>query len=433
MKKRLFTKMTGTVCLLLTIALVALTACNSSENGVRHTETQITSAEPTAIYGELTIATLSFMGTDPFLENAAQRFEALNENVTVNISLYDNWQTYAQIINTALMSGGGEDIIGISTLQWQRLADAGRLLDLNNKLVFAPGEFYQNVLDTFLYNGGRYVVPLAFSMGAFHATEALAPELKPQVLTLENLVAVSNAHQGQGQETLLFLTGSGLGGTPLSIAEMFFELEFHNFVDLAGRTANVDNESFIALLEAVYSIADNIRWAQPGEEALFMEEFIHSPAMALNGVFDYSNLILAANTDGGSLVNATQGFVINANSQNPALAAAFLQFLLSEEIQSSPELFQTPVNMAAAVTRSHATLESVRAYSQYTGFTAGFDLDNNITIFNQLASRATTIGITDSMIRDFVRAEMERFFNGEVTAQQAASNLQIRLTTYLNE
>jgi len=257
------------------------------------------------------------------------------------------------------------------------------------------------------------------------------PELKPQMLTLENLVAVSNAHQGQG--TLLFLTGSGLGGTPLSIAEMFFELEFHNFVDLAGRAANVDNERFIALLEAVYSIADNIRWAQPGEEALFMEEFIHSPAMALNGVFDYSNLILATNSDGGSLVNATQGFVINANSQNPALAAAFLQFLLSEEIQSSPELFQTPVNMVAAVTRSHATLESVRAYSQYTGFTAGFDLDNNITIFNQLASRATTIGITDSMIRDFVRAEMERFFNGEVTAQQAASNLQIRLTTYLNE
>ena len=414
MKKAILTLLTA-------LATAALAACGNT--------TETPQAPPSDLPRELTVATLAaFQGGNPFLEHAAQRFMELNDGVTVNIVAYDNRETYAQIINTALISGGGEDIINLRNLQWQRLADTQRLVDMSGKLTLSPGEFYTDALDAFLYNGRRYAVPMAFAIPAFQATELLAPALRPANLTLENLVAVSNAHP----DTLLFWTATGLGSNPISIASMFFELEFCSFVDMANRAANI-NEDFVALLEAVDSIAHNLRHGQPGEEALFAETFMHSPAMSLNGFCDFGDFILATNRAGGGLMWPGDYFGINANSQNPQLAAQFIRFLLSEEIQSSPELFQTPVNRAVAVVRATDIIESTRAHADYAGFTDGFDLPRNITFFNDFARHANVLGFTDSMIRNFVNAEMARFFNGEVTAAQAAENLQIRLTTYLNE
>ena len=401
--------------LLSAIAITKFSACSGT------TETNMT--------GELTIAAFNPMGEiSPLLERAARIFESQNDGVTINIIVYDNWDTYAQIINTALLSGGGEDIISTGHIQWQRLADVGRLVDMNDKLVFPPGEFYQNVLDAFLYNDRRYVVPLGFGMQAFHAN-ALSHDENPSVLTLESLVAISNAHPG----TLLFQTGTGLGGTPLSIAMMYFELDFNKYVDIANRAVNINNDGFISLLESVQSIAGNIRWAQVGEKGLFMEEFMHSPAMAMNGIVDYSDLIIPTNDDGGGLVWTRYSLGINANSPNQEIAARFIQFLLSDDIQASPEMLHTPVNRVAAVERSRMTMDTVRAFPGYDGITSAICIENNIIMFNHFADRMATIGITDPMIRDFVIAEMRRFFRGEVTAPQAASNLQIRLTTYLNE
>lgn len=415
----------------LLLAAAMLSACNNrAEQREENQTTNMNENSNTGLTGELTIASLSFTGSvNPLLESAARMFEAQNEGVTIRNVIYDNWQTYAQIINTALMSGGGEDIISIQNLQWQRLADTGRLVDMNDHIHLRPGEFYQNVLDAFLYNGGRYVIPLTFGLSAFQARDLLAPDERPSVLTLENLIELSNAHP----EALLFQSGTGFGGTPASVAELFFELDFHKYIDLANRVANIDNENFITLLEAVQTMSNGLRWGEAGEEALFWEILIHSPAMTINGTDDFSDFIVATNSSGGNLASAHNGFAINANSQNQELAAAFMQFLLSKEMQTSPEIHGTPINRAAAAERSRMTISSIRAYPGYTGSTADFDLENNIAIFNKFEASVTSVGIADPMIRNFVRAEMERFFNGEVTAQEAASNLQIRLTTYLNE
>jgi len=374
---------------------------------------------------ELTISTLR---ESNFLEAAARRFEEIHEGrYTITINVYDDFASYSQIINTALMSGMGEDIIDATHITWQRLADVNMLVDLTNHIEFASGEFYQSVLDAFLHGGRRYVIPLNFAFTAFcfNFTDVVAYESRPSRLTLENIMTLAEIYP----EYQLWLSGSGLGET--SLAFMLFSLDFNEYIDLVNRQANIDNERFISMLENVYSLGESLRLDPPMGNALLIEDMLFGPAMSMNGLVDYTDMVLLTNDMGESLVT-TIGFMpsINANSTNQELAARFITFLLSKEMQSSLELMFNPVNKAATTEMANLMLESVRA----GGYAAtDFDLENNITIFNRLAESLAISSTSDPFIGDFVRAEMTRFFDGEVTAPQAASNLQTRLTTYLNE
>ena len=372
---------------------------------------------------ELTIATLH---DNAFIEEAARRFEYMHDGrYTVNIVVYGDFASYAQIINTALMSGLGEDIINVSHIPWQRLADAGRLVDLNSKLSFTPGEFYQNILDAFLYNGGRYAIPLSFHMETFTLGDAASTSLNPNRFSIDDLLDLAGAYP----DAHLMISPMGSYGTGL--AYMFFNLDFAEFIDLANRQANVDSADFIRLLENVQSLNDRLRAPFQQENVLVIKDIFFNPAMSSGGMPDYTDFHIMTNNRGEGMVHAFDIQAINANSGNRELAARFLQFAISEEMQTSPEIWQTAINKNAAISNAIALYESIRA----GGFTPPeyFCIYTNIAVFNRLAGRLTMAPTSDPFIIDFVRSEMTRFFDGEVTAQQAASNLQARLTTYLNE
>ncbi|MCL2356020.1 MAG: ABC transporter substrate-binding protein [Defluviitaleaceae bacterium] len=398
---------------LLLIAMIA-TAALSGCGGSSETQTS----------NELTIA-VGDMFADGFFEEAARRFEEKHDGrYTVTFVTVGDARSYSQIMNTALMSGRGEDIIFASRLTWQRLADAGRLVDMNNKIDFPPGEFYQSILDAYLYNGGRYVVPLIFNIETFRLNSDVAFETNPNRFTIEDVITLAHAYPH------LEIFHSPMGMSATTFAYRIFELYFDEFIDLPNRTANVDNEKFINLLESIQPIADRMMvtsWTTP---PIIIETILHNIVMNVEGIEDYTGFNVMTNSRGEGLANARNHMAINANSQNQELAARFIQFLLSYEMQTSPEIWATPVNRNAAETNSRAMLESQRAL----GFMPeGVDFETNLAVFNSLADRLSVAGTSDPFIGDFVRDEMTRFFDGEVTAEQAAQNLQARLTTYLNE
>ena len=396
--------------------LIALSGCGSSEAQASNSTTNANN--------ELTIAVGEGF-VDGFFEEAARRFEEIHDGrYTVTFVTVGDARSYAQIMNTALMSGMGEDIIFASQLAWQRLADVGKFVDLNNKMNFPPNEFYQSVLDAYLYNGGRYVLPLQFNVWAFSLNDEVSATVNSNRFTIEDVITLAYAYPH------LEVFHSPMGMCATTLAYRIFELYFDEFIDLPNRTANVDNENFINLLKSIQPLAYRLMvtsWATP---PIIIETLFHNIVMNVEGIQDYTGFNIMTNSRGEGLVSARNHMAINANSQNQELAARFLQFLISEEMQSSPEMWATPVNRNAAITNSSAMLESQRAL----GFVPeGVDFETNLVAFNSLADRLTIAGTSDPFIGDFVRTEMTRFFDGEVTAEQAAVNLQARLTTYLNE
>ena len=398
--------------------LAAFSGCNAQDIPANQTD-----------YGEVntsTELTIAVLHADGFLEAAIQQFEAMYDGrYTVTIVQTGDFTSYSQIINTALMSGSGEDIIMASQLAWQRLADAGRLVDLNDKIDFPAGEFYQNILDAYLYNGGRYVVPLGFNINAFRLGDGVTAAIHPSRFALEDVIALAQAYPE------IELIHSPMGMNASILAYRIFELYFDEFIDLPNRTAHVDNEKFINLLEDIQSIAGQLTSAMWGAaQPAIIETILHNIVMNVEGIEDYTGFNIMTNASGQGLVSARNHMAINANSPNQALAARFLQFLLSYEMQSSPEMWATPVNKQAAATNSLAMLESQIAMGYAP---EGVSFVTNLAVFNELADRLTIAGTSDPFIGDFVRAELTRFFDGEVTSVQAAGNLQARLTTYLNE
>ncbi|MCL2387000.1 MAG: ABC transporter substrate-binding protein [Defluviitaleaceae bacterium] len=396
------------------LALVAFTGCGAEEE---RGEFQAASST------ELTIAVLR---NNSLIEDAARRFEENHDGrYTVTLVVYEDFASYAQIINSSLLGGRGEDIISVQNVAWQRLADAGLLTDLNDTMNFQQGRYYQSVLDAFLYNGGRYVIPMNFGINAFRFDDTVSTvPANPNRFALEDVLKFAAIYP----DLPLYTTPMGM--TPTDFASMFFNLYFDDFVDLANRTADVDNAKFIGILEDVESISERLRWPDIGESLLMWGDMFHSAAMSANGTKDYSPYHIITNSRGEGLVEPRNLMAVNANSPNQELAARFMQFLLSEEVQTSPEMWSTPINKNAHEVVAQATLDAVRA----GGFEPeGFDLARNIAIFNAHAANLTLSGTSDPFIRDFVRDEITRFFECEVTAQQAASNLQARLTIYLNE
>jgi len=387
-------------------------------------------ANPTKPSNELSIA--AFMDSE-FLRSAAKKYEDAHDGVTINITFYAGEERdvpkYSQIVNTALMSGKGEDIIDVSTITWTKLAEKEKLLDLNGLVILDSTQYYQNVLDAFIYKDKRYAIPLCFTFETFLFDSAFTEKEPSADFTIDGLLTLAKKYP----DNRLF-NGGGAGMGQTTLAYKLFCLDFGNYLDIETKKVNVDNAQFISLLKNIQTLAGRLEIEKRGDTSLIRQYLVYSPAMTSNGTMDYANMFFMTNEAGQAAFN-TFGFLpaINANSANKELAADFIQYLLSQEIQTSPELISCPVNKDAAAELAKLVFRDVSAGGYAPD---GFDdnsLEQNIEKFNKLTERLSLVQNTDRFISDFVTAEMERYFQGEESAEQAAKNLQSRLNTYLTE
>jgi multiple sugar transport system substrate-binding protein len=379
----------------------------------------------------LTVATFR---DDAFISFAAERFEETRGGVKVNVVTYmtesnlsyeNAAEDYSQSVNTAIMSGGGEDIIDVSRLTWEKLADRQMLLDLNNYVTLNPDEIRMNILDAYLYNGKRYTVPLSFVFESYSFNEKYDELAKDS--TLNDLLTLSRRHEG------VELMTSGGGFDAAVLAELMFNLNYHKYVNLPDKSVSFDDGTFAAILENIKELDKSGALDSPKEwtDALMVQHLTYTPVMTNNGTELYDDFFLLVNDKGNGTFDCISSLpAINKNSKHPELAAEFISFLLSEEIQSSPENLFSPVNFKAGAENARLSFESTKA----EGYAPeGFDLQKNIDLFNNMAAKLTSVGCGDRFISRLYWDEVTRYFGDEQTAEQTAANLQSMISTYLNE
>jgi multiple sugar transport system substrate-binding protein len=284
-----------------------------------------------------------------------------------------------------------------------------------------------NILDAFLYNGKRYTVPLSFTFESYRLNEKFMEDESLDNLSLEKLVALSEKYPGTG----LMVSGGGMDGAML--AGLMFDLDYKNYVDLPGKKVDVNNDKFISMLKTVKELEDSGALGTPEDyrDAVMIQSYMYSPYMCNDGILDYTGMGLLLNGEGKGCFSISGPLpTININSKNQALAGEFIKFLISEEIQSSPENLYGAVNFAAETEKSTLMYESAVAegYGE-----EGFDISKNIELFDAMAANLNSVGCGDRLISEFLWNELSRFLNDSQTAEQTAENLQSRLTMYLNE
>lgn len=439
--------------------MTVMTGCNSNSKGVAQLEQERTTQSQqlsTQLSGELSIAVYQ---KDEYLDWAAQQYQQSHKDVKININTYigeneatqKNQDQYMQVLNTAFVSGKGDDIFDVEPISYFKLADKNMLADLEEYLKDQLNEqdYYMSILDAYLLQGKRYTLPLSFVMESYSIDPKVSASLqvKSEVPYLNLQTLLNFSESVPNDKTVMLFDDSGSGMDDVSLAHRLFCANKDQFINMDTKEVTVDNDSFCSLLEGVKKIStkeclvtrkgyqNNQQFYTQGTQSLINQYNLYSPAMCHNGTVDYTNLELKliANDKGESSFE-TIGFMpaINTNSSNKELAADFIKFLLSEQAQASTKLLFCPVNKKAVVEYSKLLMNDVKAEGYLP---EGFNQDTlnaNIEIFNQLA-QSNTLSELDRTMNGFVLDELQKFFLDQQTSQQAAKNLQSKLTTYLKE
>jgi len=311
---------------------------------------------------------------------------------------------YINQINTQLMSGQGPDLFGIDVLPYYRYATSGQLEDLslsmNTDSSLNPSDYRQNIFDAVKIDGKQYFIPLDYNfnlMGydpTLFTDEQLAVLKSKDKMTIEEMVsfAESNFNSNDG-DTLMFSLSGGVGKGFSMFNELLKE-HYADFLNIPDKKASFNTGEFANLLTTVkdyedkgYIRAGNIQQgpASGGQQAPNINAMIENRdasiyyktmnnANLLNYLTKYYDkdktsglrndivvngvsmkdtdeiLGLITNDNGDVSFTSTQAYAMNANSSNKQLSWAFLRFLLSEDVQSSPMMTMggIPVNIRAA-------------------------------------------------------------------------------------
>ncbi|MCL2163348.1 MAG: extracellular solute-binding protein [Oscillospiraceae bacterium] len=388
---------------------------------------------------ELTVATYS---DSAILSYAARLFEERHDGVTVAVITYrevNNENTasnYVQKISAEIMSGRGADIINVNGLTWSKFADRGYLNNLSAEIELSPDNYYTNVLDAYLYNGERYVVPLCFTIEeGFMFGETINDNEQPGDLTIERLADIAEKYYEPGTTTLF--DDSGFYKDMTYIAFRLFCLDMDDYIDQKNKEVFIDSPEFIKLLETVEQLGEKLDGKlisnEAGADTLLENYIIYTPILTHNGYIDYANMSFLSNDNGAHLITAYDLLLaINANTKKKELALDFLKFLISEEIQSSPSIMFFPVNRKAAEEIAMLSYDEIKD-EPYGKDISLNTVKGNIAKINEFTSRHLVCRIQDNFIRETVSLEFSMFFDGGNTALQAAQNIQSKLYFYLNE
>lgn len=377
-----------------------------------------------------------------YIALAAQRYQE-KTGVKVNVEFIEESDKYVQITTAELLNQGGPDIVDASALNLYKTAEQGLLGDLNEYIgdKLSSSEYYLSMLDAYLYNSKRYTVPLNFNFYAYKPVDEAFTENgldSKKGITAQGFEEIIEALPDDGSVKLS--DGGGWGGmSGRDLFETLYGLEQERFFDMASKTVNFDGGEFESILGLVAKAqSKNILYSMEDTEDpsnyLFEEYAIYGPTNCHNGTVDYTGFDIMTNSSGKGMFSSNSFRpALNAGGKNKETAADFILFLLSEEMQSSPELIFSPVNRAALKITAKRQYESGVAEGYITDDFTAENLENNIKIFDEMSSRLGVINYPIPQIRSFIREEINPYIDGEQDAEQTLLNLQHKISTYVNE
>ncbi len=403
---------------------------------------------------------------------------------------------YIGKINTELMGGGGPDLLAMDILPFYKYADGGLLENLQNYMDadkdFAVQDYRSNIIEAMKYKGGQYLMPLDYRFDYIgYDSSLLRGDDESRLKAIADRISYNALFQIEKDSFLQENSDSSepvrMLGMPADqiMLEELMRCDYNEYIDFENRKVSLNDGRFASLLESVkqygadgylrpVTSADQLGSDDSGvsfdmsalekmrSEKFFFkskshyslkEEVLRAERVAdgfksfgFGGGISSGDerndrvLGLLSGNNGNKAFEYFNALGINSNSSNKALAWAFLKYLLSEEIQSDPQtmFIGLPVNNAA-----REELASKMIANNY-GDEAPSEADKLTTEQKNLINRygdtveslSDTLNywpIQDDTIKEMIRQETDRFFNGSSSSGEVAEALQKKIELYLNE
>lgn len=455
--KKSWMKKTGLVIVSGMLA-AALTACSGESSKV-----EAPSGKPDSAGKK--VVTVSVLQADSFLKAAKQAFEQVHPDIEIEFREYAATsdggggiqiadpavvEKFVNTVGTEVLSGKGADIIELSKLPITKyaakkaLADLGELMENDDS--FDKASLYGNILDATKTNGQLFAMPLGFSLkmmlGDKSALEEAGVSFDDRTWNWDQFADVAKQlvkdADGDGKPDKYAITST----PPESLLVNLIGDHYSQFVDSEKQQAHFDSEQFNRLLKQVKRLydeqlvsADSTSWGEqyfspwqantPEDLALFPKvaygeggAVYRKPGMG-DGITFKSDTLLG----------------INARSDKKQEAWAFIKFLLSEEMQSSPEFKGFPMLKAAFDKVLDHTQEQLKQGTTQliNGFVPEPLTEKELQTLKAIVEDASSYTKSDSKINSIVFEEAPAYFAGQKSAEEVRKLIQNRVTTYLNE
>ena len=359
-------------------------------------------------------------------------------------------------LNTEILAGKGPDLICLDGFNLNTYQEKGLLADVSQILSQAEPTLTQ-VTRCYEQDGKIYAVPTGFILPAMYGPSHIVS----QIHDWDSLVAAGEQAKAERPDAFGVLAAFH----PVNTADEFYDSYSSAWINPDGTVNEEKLTEFYANMQRVYDLDAELQkmWADRAyEEPLFYPgEYIGllgSISMgnycicfgALSGMRAWANSLAAeqylddyqtARLElGGSGVFVPKGIMgILTTSEHPQAAGSFLQFMLSQEVQSKDLTYCFPVNQAVfdQETTEERVIDSYLSFTDADGNNMGVqaqypdaqDRENLRTWVDNL----TTPASTDFIIRSTVLDQMTACLLKEITPEDAAQNAMKTINLYLAE
>lgn len=387
----------------------------------------------------------------------------LDESYQIEIVEFDSEDTMLTKISTEIMAGKGPDIISLNQkLPFEKLIDNCSFADIDElaelyKSDIDFDDYNSTIMDCGIYNGKRYIIPIAYCPNILITTQEILDKynLENTNFSFKELeIRLSDKDHsyalfGNKDETY-----------------KFFLSYVNEYVDFYNKTTEFSSDEFTESLDYIGKMIrnDNSRkegttWDITGNYLFRTSQLSFDGSMmsTLNSYFyiynNNSTPVIIPNYNKSAFVQC--GIALNNNSNNKEKALAFIQYVLSYDIQklwsessSSPSIVvrALPVNKAAFEDVIDHTSKSVydinddgeyeKSEEEYSDeiktkfFNEYLDMINSIsscTLYDYLDFENTYYN--SSVIGDIV----DKYLNGDISKEKFIRQLTAATEIYLTE
>jgi len=221
---------------------------------------------------------------------------------------------------------------------------------------------------------------------------------------------------------------------------------------VTGKKAAFDSPEFIGLLEQIGDMYEKgLIVEQPDMsnenkdvfQSMMMQmptQLLFTPQIMYGGKGKVYGTPTEGGKSGGGGVSISSDLMlgINEKSKNKAEAWKFLAFLLSKDVQSLPMMASFAVHKPSLEVQLKQSVEMLKSgkikLQGPNGAAPSADFDEKqLQLVMQFAEKADRYAGGDPNVIKIVKEEAASFFNKTKTAKAAATMMQNRVTTYLNE
>lgn len=434
---------------LICILLATTTACSSGGSGEK-----VNKEKPKSKEGK-SVVTLSLKRPDPFYEVVVKKFNEKYPDIDLQIQTFkqkgeqwdrDVFEKYIKTANTALLSGKGADIIEVGDLPVGKYANKKLLANMNDLMeqdkTMNTSDLHMNVLEAMELNGGLYSIPSAFSLWAFVGDGDVLNKASLNVddknWTWKQFEEVSRKLMQGSKERRYALVNN----PPELILQELVTDSYPELVDRVAQKAKFDSPLFEEMMLQIKKMYDDevlISKPADNENPLFSSERLFSPAAFIwpYGLFANPKFLKKPHGEGqtgGIRIFSQTELAIQANSPVKDEAWKFIAFLLSEEVQSLPELEGFSLLKSVNEKKLDDIQKQVKSgtYKLPNGKAIKVP-DEDFAQFKKLINTADRYSGADNKVMKIIDEESQAFFSGQKSAEEVAKLIQNRVTTYLNE